>query len=93
MKYIGDGIVTQSKMFFMVLYNMYVFCVDWKFKMAKVFIFFIWIYISKMADKVLKIDSTGKIFEKNSSLKPINHLKAKAELFLVWFSTKCVFWC
>ena len=44
-----------------------------------------------MADKVLKIDSTGKIFEKNSSLKPINHLKAKAELFLVWFSTKCVF--
>ena len=36
-----------------------------------------------MADKVLKIDSTGKTFENNSSLKLINHLKAKAELVLI----------
>ena len=47
----------------MVLYKLYVFCSDMKFKMAA------------MAERSLTLDPMGKMFQNASSLKPLGQLK------------------
>ena len=47
----------------MVLYKLYVFCFDMKFKMAP------------MAELSLTLDPMGKMFQNASSLKPLGQLK------------------
>ena len=49
----------------MVLYKLYVFCSDMKFKMAA------------MAELSLTLDPMGKMFQNASSLKPLGQLKSK----------------
>ena len=64
----------------MVLYKLYVFCSDMKFKMAA------------MAGLSLTLDPMGKMFQNVSSLKPLGQLKPNFPGMIIGrSSTKCVF--
>jgi hypothetical protein len=64
----------------MVLYKLYVFCSDMKFKMAAT------------AGLNLTMDTMGKMFQNASSLKPLGQLKPNCRGMIIgWSSTKCVF--
>ena len=60
----------------MVLYKLYVFCFDMKFKMAAT------------AGLSLTLDPMGKMFQNASSLKPLGQLKPSCPgMFIGWSST------
>ena len=64
----------------MVLYKLYVFCSDMKFKMAA------------MAGLSLTLDPMGKMFQNASSLKPLGQLKPNCPGMIIGrSSTKCLF--
>ena len=64
----------------MVLYKLYVFCSDMKFKMAAT------------AGLSLTLDPMGKMFQNASSLKPLGQLKPNCPRMIIGrSSTKCVF--
>ena len=64
----------------MVLYKLYVFCSDMKFKMAAT------------AGLSLTLDPMGKMFQNASSLKPLGQLKPNCPGMIIGrFSTKCMF--
>ena len=64
----------------MVLYKLYVFCSDMKFKMAA------------MAELSLTLDPMGKMFQNASSLKPLGQLKPNCPGMIIGrSSTRCVF--
>ena len=64
----------------MVLYKLYVFCSDMKFKMAA------------MAGLSLTLNSMGKMFQNASSLKPLRQLKPNCPGIVIGrSSTKCMF--
>ena len=64
----------------MVLYKLYVFCSDMKFKMAAT------------AGLSLTLDPMGKMFQKASSLKPLGQLKPNCPGMIIGrSSTQCVF--
>ena len=64
----------------MVLYKLYVFCSDMKFKMVAT------------AVLSLTLDPMGKMFQNVSSLKPLGQLKPnRPGMIIGWSSTKCVF--
>ena len=64
----------------MVLYKLYVFCSDMKFKMAAT------------AGLSLTLDPMGKMFQNASSLKPLGQLKPNCPgMFIGWSSTNCTF--
>ena len=64
----------------MVLYKLYVFCSDMKFKMAA------------KAGLSLIVDPMGKMFQNASSLKPLGQLKPICPGMIIgWSATKCVF--
>ena len=64
----------------MVLYKLYVFCSDMKFKMAAT------------AGLSLTLDPMGKMFQNASSLKPLGQLKPNCPGMIIGrSSTKCVF--
>ena len=64
----------------MVLYKLYAFCSDMKFKMAAV------------AGLNLTLDPMGKMFQNASSLKPLRQLKQNCPGMIIGrFSTRCVF--
>ena len=64
----------------MVLYKLYVFCSDTKFKMAAT------------AGLNLTLDPMGKMFQNASSLKPLGQLKPNCpEMIIGWSSTNLRF--
>ena len=64
----------------MVLYKLYVFCSDMKFKMAAT------------AGLSLTLDPMGKMFQNASSLKPLGQLKPNCPGMIIGrSSTRCVF--
>ena len=64
----------------MVLYKLYVFCFDIKFKMAAT------------AGLSLTLDPMGKMFQNASSLKPLGQLKPNCSGMIIGtYSTKCLF--
>jgi hypothetical protein len=64
----------------MLLYKLYVFCSDMKFKMAAT------------AELNLTSDPMGKMFQNASSLKPLGQLKQNCPGMIIGrFSTRCVF--
>ena len=64
----------------MVLYKLYVFCSDMKFKMAATAIL------------NLTLDNMGKMFQNASSLKPLRQLKPNCPgMFIGWSSTNFTF--
>jgi hypothetical protein len=64
----------------MVLYKLYVFCSNKKFKMAAT------------AGLSLTLDPMGKMFQNASSLKPLNRFESNLpEMFIGWTSTRFVF--
>jgi hypothetical protein len=64
----------------MVLYKLYVFCSDMKFKMAAT------------AGLSLTLDPMGKMFQNASSLKPLGQLKPNCQgMFIGWSSTNITF--
>ena len=64
----------------MVLYKLYVFCSDMKFKMAAT------------VGLSLTLDPMGKMFQNASSLKPLGQLKPSCpEMIIGRSSTRCVF--
>ena len=64
----------------MVLYKLYVFCSDMKFKMAAT------------AGLSLTLDPMGKMFQNASSLKPLGQLKPNCPGMIIgWSSTKLLF--
>ena len=67
--------------YWMVLYNLKVFCSDMKFKMAAT------------AGLSLTLDPMGKMFQNASSLKPLGQLKPNCPGMIIGrSSTKCVFY-
>ena len=65
----------------MVLYKLYVFCSDMKFKMAAT------------AGLSLTLDPMGKMFQNASSLKPLGQLKPNCPGMIIGMSsTECVFY-
>ena len=66
--------------YWMVLYKLYVFCSDMKFKMAAT------------AGLSLTLDPMGKMFQNASSLKPLGQLKPNCPGMIIgWSSTKFFF--
>jgi hypothetical protein len=64
----------------MVIYKLYVFCFDMKFKMAA------------MAGLNLTLDPKGKMFQNDSSLKPLRQLKPNCPGIIIGrSSTKFLF--
>jgi hypothetical protein len=70
----------REKAFWMVLYKLYVFCSDMKFKMAAT------------AGLSLALDPMGKMFQNASSLKPLGQLKPNCPgMIIVRSSTHFLF--
>ena len=65
----------------MVLYEIYVFCSDMKFKMAAT------------AGLSLTLNPKGKMFQNTSSLKPLGQLKPNCPGMIIGWSSKICFLC
>ena len=66
--------------YWMVLYKLYAFCSDMKFKMAAT------------AGLSLTLDPMGRMFQNTSSLKPLGQLKPNCPgMFIGWSSTNSTF--
>jgi hypothetical protein len=85
----------------MVLYKLYVFCSDMKFKMVATAELSLTLdpmgkmclTLDPMGKMCLTLDPMGKMFQNASSLKPLGQLKPNCpEMIIGRFSTKCVFY-